>query len=209
MISNAIDFIFSKDYLNSIFVQSNLSLISTKQKTKMSSAEHVWFLLVDSKGAGYMDSGAQKVSTASSADVDDLRDAVYAKNSGILAGIVPAQLKVYRDAAHFSARETEGPLRASTPLKKPKELEVKALGVSEDEALIILVPSPTPSGTVPCFCVKYGLVLPRKQSLPWRWMSQPGLPLILRSTKSIFHFSHLNLLMRESLSEGAMKLSPK
>ena len=175
----------------------------------MSSDRRVWVNLWDSSGTGYKGATADFVKLPEDAIVAECRDTVYAKNSAFLQGIGPAQLRVYRDAAHFSARETEGPLRASTPLKKPKELEVKALGVSEDEALIILVPSPTPSGTVPCFCVKYGLVLPRKQSLPWRWMSQPGLPLILRSTKSIFHFSHLNLLMRESLSEGAMKLSPK
>ena len=90
-----------------------------------------------------MDSGAQKVSTASSADVDDLRDAVYAKNSGILAGIVPAQLKVYRDAAHFSAREMEGPLE--------EDSELGDMGKSKKQALIILVPSPSPSGTCRAF----------------------------------------------------------
>ena len=78
--------------------------------------------------------------------MDQLRKAVKLENPDILQGIVPAQLRVYRDAAHFSARETEGPLRASTPLKKPEELEEGALGASEETALIVLVPSP--SGTV-------------------------------------------------------------
>ena len=89
-----------------------------------------------------MDSGAQKVFLPPESDVADLQDAAHAKYSGILAGIIPAQLKVFRDAAHFHARETEGPLRASTPLK-PEELEEEALGASEDEALIVLVPPPS------------------------------------------------------------------
>ena len=145
MISNAIDFIFSKDYLNSIFVQSNLSLISTKQKTKMSSAEHVWFLLVDSSGGPFEDTRADKVSLPSSSDVADFRDAVHVKydKPGYLKDIPAGVLTVYRDAAHFSARETEGPLE--------EDSELGVMGKSKKDALIVLVPSPSPSGMCRAF----------------------------------------------------------
>ena len=114
----------------------------------MSSAERVWVQLVDSKGAGYMGATADFVRLPEDAIVADLRDAIHAKydKPGYLQDIPAGVLTVFRNAAHFSARETEGPLRASTPLNAPGELEETALGASEDEALIVLVPSP--SGTV-------------------------------------------------------------
>ena len=62
--------------------------------------------------------------------------------SGYLKAIGPAaQLRVYRDAAHFHARQTEEHLRASAPLKKPEELEEKANSLDTPRAI-----SSDPSG---------------------------------------------------------------
>jgi hypothetical protein len=103
----------------------------------------VWVTLVDSSGAAFKDSSAFKVSLPSSADVDDLRDAVHAKYNmpGYLKDIPSGVLKVYRDAAHFHARNLEGPLKASTSLKGSEDSDEKAPGKSEENALIVLVPN--------------------------------------------------------------------
>ena len=124
----------------------------------MSSAERVWFLLVDSKGAGYMGAMADFVRLPEDAIVADLRKAVHAEydKPGYLKDIPAGVLTVYKNAAHIHARDTEGPLKASTPLK-PGDLEEGALGASEDEALIVLVPSP--SGMNPCFFGKVRHIL--------------------------------------------------
>ena len=114
----------------------------------MSSAERVWVNLWDSKGAGHQGARTHSVKLPEDAIVEDVIDAIHAKydKPGYLQDIPAGVLTVFRNAAHFSARETEGPLRASTPLNAPGELEETALGASEDETLIVLVPSP--SGTV-------------------------------------------------------------
>ena len=109
----------------------------------MSSDRRVWVNLWDASGTGYKGATADFVKLPEEAIVAECRDAVHAKNPNKLASIDVSNLRVYRDAAHFSARETEGPLKASTPLKKPEEPEAKALGVSEETALIVLVPSPS------------------------------------------------------------------
>ncbi len=120
------------------------------------STRRVWVNLWDDSGAGYKGARTHGVKLPEDALVDDLIDAVHAKNSDVLQGIIPAQLTVFKNAAHFHARQTEGPLRASTPLK-PEELEEEALGASEDEALIVLVPSP--SGMNPCIFGKVRHIL--------------------------------------------------
>ena len=118
----------------------------------MSSTQHrrIWVNLWDSKGAGYQGATADFVRLPEDAIVAECRDAIHAKydKPGYLKDIPAGVLTVYKNAAHFHARDTEGPLKASTPLK-PGDLEEGALGASEDEALIVLVPSP--SGMNPCF----------------------------------------------------------
>ena len=81
-----------------------------------------------------MDSGAHKVSVPSSADVDDLRKAVKLENPNKLAVVDGSNLAVFRNAAHFSARDTEGPLE--------EDAELGVMGKSKKDALIVLVPSP-------------------------------------------------------------------
>ena len=111
----------------------------------MSSAERVWVNLWDSKGAGHQGARTHSVKLPEDAIVEDVIDAIHAKNSGILAGIVSAQLTVFRNAAHFSARETEGPLE--------EDAELGVMGKSKKDALIVLVPSPSPSGMCRPFVV--------------------------------------------------------
>ena len=106
----------------------------------------IWVQLWDSKGVGYKGATADFVRLPEDAIVADVRDAIHAKNPNKLADVDVSDLAVYKNAAHFHARQTEGPLRASAPLNAPEELEEGALGASEDEALIVLVPSS--SGTV-------------------------------------------------------------
>jgi hypothetical protein len=73
--------------------------------------------------------------------VDDLIDAVHAKNSNKLAVVDVSNLAVYKNAAHFHARDKEGPLE--------EDAELGNVGKSKKDALIVLVPSP--SGMNPCF----------------------------------------------------------
>ena len=100
----------------------------------MSSAERVWFLLVDSKGAEYMGATADFVRLPEDAIVADLRKAVKLENPNKLADVDSSNLAVFRNAAHFSARQTEGPLE--------EDAELGVMGKSKKDALIVLVPSP-------------------------------------------------------------------
>jgi hypothetical protein len=113
----------------------------------------VWVTLVDSSGAAFKDSSADFVWLPGDALVADFRKAVKAEFSNKLSSVDAADLKVYRDAAHFHARNLEGPLKASTLLKGSDDSDEKVPGKSEENALIILVPSP--SGMCPWFKYVY------------------------------------------------------
>ena len=103
----------------------------------------VWANLWDSSGAGYKGASADFVRLPDDAIVAEIRDGIHAKNLNKLGSVDSSDLKVYRDAAHFHARDTEGPLKSSGGMD--------GLGQSEEMALIVLVPSP--SGRPPCFVV--------------------------------------------------------
>ena len=103
----------------------------------MSSFPLVWFLLLDSTGEPYKGTTASKVSVSSSADVDDFREAVKAKNSSILTDVASSQLFVYKNKAAFDKRNAqEG---KQEPLKS--SLSLNGLGATDEEALIVIVPS--------------------------------------------------------------------
>ena len=90
----------------------------------------VWFLLVDEEGQAYRGTSADKVQLLPDGDVADFRNAVHAKNSTILEGIVPAQLVVYANREAFERKDN--PVRASCNLV--------GLGEDEDYALLVVVP---------------------------------------------------------------------
>ncbi len=104
----------------------------------------------------------------------DLRKAVKLENPNKLADFDVSSLTVFRDVSHFHARQTEGPLE--------EDAELGNVGNSKKDALIVLVPSPS-GMNLSFFWDKYGTFLPRKQSLPLRWMSQNGPPLTHRYTE--------------------------
>ncbi|GLE02018.1 hypothetical protein PINS_up010856 [Pythium insidiosum] len=93
----------------------------------------VWFLLVDQKGAAYKGTTASKVRIPVDGDIDDFRDAVYAKNAGILQGIVPAQLLVYADKTAFDANT------ADVPTNLQPEDDIGVYG-AKDAKMYVVVP---------------------------------------------------------------------
>ena len=115
----------------------------------MSSTQHrrIWVNLWDSKGAGYQGATADFVRLPEDAIVAECRDAIHAKydKPGYLKDIPAGVLTVYKNAAHFHARDTEGPLE--------EDAELGVMGKSKKDALIVLVPSPSPSGMCRAFVV--------------------------------------------------------
>jgi len=99
----------------------------------------IWFQLVDSDGQPYEGSSASSLSLNPSAVVDELRQAVVNKNPNILSSVDASQLKIYKNKTAFDTKE--------------KTLEddclVSGLGLSDKEALVVLVPTPTVSNFMP------------------------------------------------------------
>jgi 5-formyltetrahydrofolate cyclo-ligase len=102
----------------------------------MSTNKVVWFQLVDQNGEPYKGTACGFVSMSPESVVHHFRDAVMAKNSVILPGIVSTQLLVYSNRKAFYQGNV--PLRSSAPLDR--------LGETEDDALIVVVPSPLEPG---------------------------------------------------------------
>jgi hypothetical protein len=95
----------------------------------------VWFLLVDSvNGKPYKNTPVSSILRSSILVpvVDQLRDAIKAKQSNKLAFTDSSDLIVYKNKAAFDADEL--PLRGDLPLVD--------LGASMDDPLIVAVPSP-------------------------------------------------------------------
>ncbi|GLD99763.1 hypothetical protein PINS_up008491 [Pythium insidiosum] len=93
----------------------------------------VWFLLVNQEGAAYKGTTASSVSIPSNYVIDQFRDAVHAKNAGILQGIVPAQLLVYADKTAFDAYTAD----ASTSLQPEDDIGVDG---AKDAKMYVVVP---------------------------------------------------------------------
>ena len=95
----------------------------------------IWFQLVDSDGQPYEGSSASSLSLNPSAIVDQLRQAVVNKNPNILSSVDASQLKIYKKKTAFDGKE--------------ETLEdnclIAGLGLSDKEALVVLVPTPTVS----------------------------------------------------------------
>jgi hypothetical protein len=102
----------------------------------MSTNKFVWFQLVEQTGEPYKGSTCGCVSMSPESVVHLFRKAVYAENSAILPGIVSTQLLVYRNREAFD--QGNSPLRASAPLNR--------LGETENEALVVVIPSVILSG---------------------------------------------------------------
>ena len=93
----------------------------------------VWVQLVDSEGASYRGSSADKLTLADDADVADLRDAIKIKNKDILKGITASQLVVY---------STRDNLDSKNPLIR-MSTTAHGLGLDEDNPVFIVVPDDT------------------------------------------------------------------
>ncbi|CEG49550.1 Trypsin-like cysteine/serine peptidase domain [Plasmopara halstedii] len=105
----------------------------------------VWFRLVDQDGVAYKETNADAVDLSPSSTIRRLRDAVHAKNAGILQGIVPAQLLVYTNTAALNANTADNPtsLNSSRSLEESEEAENEdglSLGADEAHALLVVVP---------------------------------------------------------------------
>jgi len=124
-----------------------------QQSSSMSSPPSplVWFQLLDSAtGEPYKKTTADYVSLPSTAVIAQFRDAVIEKfdkqKSSVLTGFASSQLDVYKNKATIDERNAdEG---KEEPLKSSRSLD--GLGTTEEEALIVIVPSSIrPSQTQP------------------------------------------------------------
>ena len=98
----------------------------------------VWYLLFDSAdGQPCKGTSADKVSVGPDADVADFRKKVYKENSSILTGITSSQLVVYKNKDAFDKRNAADNTK-KVPLKSSSS--VNAVGESEEDALIVVVP---------------------------------------------------------------------
>jgi hypothetical protein len=108
----------------------------------------IWFRLYNSAtGEPYKEANADKVAVSSHADVADFRDAVIEKfekqKSSVLSGFASFQLLVYKNKAAFDKRNATVDDGKEEPLKSSRSLD--GLGTTEEEALIVVVPSLTSS----------------------------------------------------------------
>ena len=100
----------------------------------------IWFLLFDSAtGKPYKGTSATKVKVHSLADIDDLRDAVKAKCPNKLSSVDSGDLLVYKTKAAFDKRNAAVDEGNEEPLKS--SLSLDGLGTTEEEALVVVVPS--------------------------------------------------------------------
>jgi hypothetical protein len=101
----------------------------------MSTAQQgVWYLLVQADGSAFNNCTAAKVSVSSTADIDDLRDAVKLKNANDLSTVDARNLKVFNNKNELDGKSID------------VEALVTQMGLSKDEALLILVPESRVSG---------------------------------------------------------------
>jgi predicted Ser/Thr protein kinase len=112
----------------------------------MTSTIKVWFQLVDSTGSSYKGTTATKVSLTADAFIYQFRKAVKAKYNlpGFLKDIPASQLVVYENRTSFE--KTRDLQHKEEPLKS--SVSVVHLGETEEEALIVVLPSPRPLGIV-------------------------------------------------------------
>jgi hypothetical protein len=92
----------------------------------------IWFQHVDSDGQPYEGSSASSLSLNPSAAVDELRQAVLNKNPNILSSVDASQLKIYKNKTAFDTKENT----------LEDDCLVSGLGLSDKEALVVLVPTP-------------------------------------------------------------------
>ena len=94
----------------------------------------IWYHLLDSiSGLPYNASAVDGLSLPFGSDVSQFRDAVYLKNSSVFPGLMACQFEVYKNKPAFDQRSDGAPLKSSLPIDD--------LGKSEEEALIIVVPT--------------------------------------------------------------------
>ena len=100
------------------------------------------FLLLDSVTTGqpYEGSTADCVSLPPGSVVAEFRKLVHSENSSILTVIALSQLLVYKNKAALEKRSASVDAGKEQPLKSSRNLE--SLGETEEEALIVVVPSP-------------------------------------------------------------------
>ena len=92
----------------------------------------IWFHLFDSDGQPYQEITVSSVSLNPSAAVDELRQAVVNKNPKILSSVDASQLKIYKNKTAFDTKENT----------LEDDCLVSGLGLSDKEALVVLVPTP-------------------------------------------------------------------
>lgn len=114
-----------------------------------SDSSFVWFVLLDSAtGQPYKGTTADKVAVSSSADVADFRNAVHLRNPNKLASVDAADLLVYKNKATFDAGSTathgenkDMKKEQSQSLHLKSSCSLSGLGETEEDALIVVVPS--------------------------------------------------------------------
>ena len=111
------------------------------------SSTSVWYLLVDSNGQPYEKTSTDLVELPSTTCViAQFRDAVKLKRPNKLSSFDAADLVVYKNKESFENRNTRVEQERKVPLKSSGLLD--GLGVTEEEALIVVVPPLDKSVTV-------------------------------------------------------------
>ncbi|GLD99171.1 hypothetical protein PINS_up007889 [Pythium insidiosum] len=91
-----------------------------------------WFFLVDQKGVAYKGTSADCVRLHSNDVIAQFRDAVYAKNAGILQGVVPAQPLVYADKTVIDVNT------ADVPTNLQPEDEIGVYGAKSTKMYVVV-----------------------------------------------------------------------
>ena len=100
------------------------------------------YLLTNRQGQAYKEASVDTVRLPAQSDVSDFRKAVKAENPNKLGTVDSSNLKVYKNKAAFDAGEE--------PLDFLFLLD-SSFGKDKENALIVLVPSPTGKRRICCF----------------------------------------------------------
>eukprot|EP00557_Chaetoceros_sp_GSL56_P003743 CAMPEP_0176496978 /NCGR_PEP_ID=MMETSP0200_2-20121128/11477_1 /TAXON_ID=947934 /ORGANISM="Chaetoceros sp., Strain GSL56" /LENGTH=475 /DNA_ID=CAMNT_0017894957 /DNA_START=66 /DNA_END=1490 /DNA_ORIENTATION=+ len=115
----------------------------------------IWFVLLDSDtGKSYKGTSADYVSLPAGSVVAQFRKLIHRENAPILTGITASQLLIYKNKDAFDKRQNVIDPEEGEPLKSSRG--INGLGETEEEALVVIVPSsiqlaPFPTCDVPFY----------------------------------------------------------
>jgi hypothetical protein len=99
----------------------------------------IWFEVIDFDGHSYKESSVRSVHLPSASDINGFRRAVIDANPDLFSSLDASQLKIYKDKTAFDRRENT--LEADFLISG-------LLGLSDKQALVVLVPSTPVSSSI-------------------------------------------------------------